>query len=77
MVFSWIQEIKDAKKVKQRRARTMAISGANPDFSIKHPDWVRDAKQKNFTAMDKKIGEEFDKQQERLKRRVEKYARKN
>lgn len=53
--FSWKQAIKDAQEHMLYRAQTMAKNKCNDDFSIKHPDWVRDAQTKNYAVMNKAI----------------------
>ncbi len=69
MGFSWEQAKINAVAVKIRRAKTMALSGENPDFKLKHPDWVRDAQTKNFTILNKKVKEEAEKYQQTYARR--------
>jgi len=71
MGFSWEQAKIDAVALKIRRAKTMAVVGSNPDFKLKHPDWVRDAQKKDFTLLNKKVKEEAEKfQQQYAKRRL-------
>ncbi len=64
MVFSWTNAKKNAIDTKVRRAKTMATVGQNSDFKLQHPDWVRDAQQKNFTALVKKVTEQTKKKQD-------------
>ncbi len=59
-MFSWDRARAQAIKITINRSHLLAGGGAtesipNPDFAIAHPDWVREAKLKNFTVMDKKI----------------------
>ncbi len=65
MAFSWVKFIEATKRNKVRRARTLAggaspESMANPDMKLAHPDWVRDANNKNFVSMDKLVKEKLD-----------------
>jgi len=69
--FSWKQAKLDAIAIKIRRAKTMAINASNPDFKIKHPDWVRDAQKKDFTMLEKVVKEQMEKKQKKaMDRRV-------
>jgi len=77
--FSWKTEKEIAIAIAIRRARILAggaspESMANPDFKIQHPDWVRDANNKNFTQMDKIVREGVLKQQKIAMDRRAKYA---
>ncbi len=69
MPFSWEQAKLRAIDVKLRRAKLLAGGGskaspANPDFKIKHPDWVRDVNTANISVMNKKVKDEVIKMQE-------------
>ncbi len=71
MGFSREQSKIDAVALKIRRAKTMAVVGTNPDFVLKHPDWVRDAQKKDFTMLTKKTKEDAEKYQKMyLQRRL-------
>ncbi len=64
--FSRPRYMENALKHKLIRNRTLAggnVKGAiaNPDFTIKHLGWVRDAGTKNFGVMDKAIMDEHKK----------------
>ncbi len=72
LVFSWAKAKQDAVDTHVRRAMTMAKSGANADFNIMHPDWVRDAHKQNADYTDLKIKVKqatVKKQEQALKRR--------
>ncbi len=61
----------EAIRIKIRRAITQ-IQGDNPnqDMAVKHPDWVKDAQNKNYNMLIKKVTEETKRYQERaLERR--------
>ncbi len=77
MSFSWKQAKKDAIATALRRAKTMAVkTNSNPDFAIRHPDWIREAQNNQFINMTKSITEEIKKQQERaLLRKLKTHAR--
>ncbi len=64
MAFSWDQTKKDAIAMKVRRAVTMAKVGKNTDFKLAHPDWVRDAQNKNYIDLKKKVTDSVVKRQE-------------
>ncbi len=55
MAFSRILSNARALEIKVRRAKTMSKGNVNPDFDKAHPDWVRDAQNKNYTSMSKII----------------------
>ncbi len=57
MGFSWIKAKENAIAVKVRRAKTMAHGNINPDFDKAHPDWVRDAQNKNYSSLTKIVTE--------------------
>ncbi len=40
----------------------MATTASNPDFNVKHASWIKDAQNKNFTALDIEVTKEFTKQ---------------
>ncbi len=44
--------------------KTQAKSANNPDFKIKHADWVRDAATKNYSVLIKQTTDEVVKFQE-------------
>lgn len=62
MTFSWIKAIKHGEEVKIRRAKIQAKI-SHPDFTIKHPGEVRDAKTGNYTVLIKRVKEEVQQQQ--------------
>ncbi len=64
MAYSHVQFKENAIIVKIRRAKTMANAGNNPDFKLQHPDWVRDAQNKNYTSLIKKVTDDTKKRQE-------------
>ncbi len=64
MGFSWIKVKENAIAVKVRRAKTMAKGNINPDFDKAHPDWVRDAQNKNYTSMTKIVSDNAKKFQD-------------
>jgi uncharacterized protein YbjQ (UPF0145 family) len=43
-----------------------------PDYSLAHPDEVRDAQQGNYTKLEKRLKEEHQKHLEKLQQRREK-----
>jgi len=51
MGFSWKQLQIEAILAEIRRNKTMSINASNPDFKLRHPDWIRDAQNKNFTQL--------------------------
>ncbi len=53
-------------KTKLRRAKTMAKNG-HPDFKNSHPDEVRDANNKIYTKLEKRVKEQFDRHIENTK----------
>ncbi len=69
MGFSREQSKINAIATKLRIAKTMAIVGSNPDFKLKHPDWVRDAQKKDFTLLNKRVKEDAIKFQDAYTRR--------
>ncbi len=73
MPFSWAKTIKDAEKIKLRRAIQMAKKGL-PDFKTAHPDEVRDANQKNYAKLTTRIKDECKKYQEMVIGRRNKIA---
>ncbi len=78
MGFSWKQAKLDAIAIKVRRAKTMAEKkDVNPDFAIKHPEWIREAQQKRFTDLAKKVTEAVQKEQDRAQARRDKLVRKD
>jgi len=77
MGFSWKQAKLDAIATEIRRNKTMAINGNNPDFKLKHPDWVRDAQQKNYTQMEKITKEYMQLKQKQAQSRRDKLVGKN
>ncbi len=69
--YSAPEQRKRAIETKIRRAITMAKVGTNPDFKLAHPDWVREAQTKNFTALKKQVLELIEKKQATaMKRRM-------
>lgn len=74
MTFSWVNIKKRAIDIQVRRARTMAKSGANPSFNIRHPDYVRDAQNNNFTKMTNDIKADVKKRQDAAMQRRLKLA---
>jgi hypothetical protein len=70
-MFSWKIMKQQAIDIKIRRAKTMAKSDCNPDFSVKHPDWCRDAKKGNYKDLEKKITEQTLKAQDKYAKRNE------
>ncbi len=69
--YSAIEARKAAIETKIRRAMVMAKVGTNPDFKIAHPDWIREAQTKNFTALKKQVTELIEKKQgTAMKRRL-------
>ena len=71
-----MREIAIATKI--RRAITMASKKyPNKDFKAQHPDWVRDAQNKNFTNLTKIIKDEVQKKQQRALDRRDKIAGKD
>ncbi len=65
MGFSWKHAKEEAIKVKIRRAIIMATAGVpNPDFKIRHPEWIQQAQSKNFSELKKKITEETKRKQD-------------
>ncbi len=57
MVFSRKQQLQDGIDKKIERAITMAKVAQNTDFKKAHPDWIRDAQNKNYSALKKQITE--------------------
>ncbi len=73
-MFSWEKAKKDAIAIKLFRAKVQAGgmtkgSTPNPDFGVQHPEWVREANQGQFSAMNKKIIEDIEKQQKKAMER--------
>ncbi len=77
MGFSWKQAKIDAVDVKIRRAITMANAASNPDFKMQHPDWVRDAQNKNYTNLKKVVKEKCEKYQQKAQARRDKRSGKS
>ncbi len=74
--FSWKVAKERAIQTKIRRAKTMAKAANNPDFTVRHPDWVRDAQAKNYTQLTKVITEDVKKiQGDALIRRLKRLGR--
>ncbi len=62
MSFSpWEIAKANAIKTEIRRNHTMAKNKCNPDFNKQHPDWVRDAQNKNYTLLTKMVKENVEK----------------
>ncbi len=74
--FSWKTEKEKAIEHKIRRAITMA-KGGNPDYAIQHPDEVRDAQNKQFTSLRKRVREQTLKAQNASELRARKLVGKN
>ncbi len=69
--FSHKRMAEEALKIKIRRAITQ-VQGDNPnsDVAVRHPEWVREAQNKKYTELTKKITEDVTKNQVRaLERR--------
>ncbi len=71
MTFSRAISLEHDLETKIYRAKTMAKQG-HPDFKSKHPGEARDANQKQFTVLVKRIKEEHEKYQTEFKRRKNK-----
>lgn len=76
--FGWESLRERSIMCKLRRAHCMAkntgtgMDPINKEFSTKHPSWIRDAESNNFTVMDTKIKQEFDKKIEEVMARRQK-----
>lgn len=55
----------------------MAKGNVNPDFDTQHPDWVKQAQQKNYTDLKNKIKDMVERKQDNAMRRRDKLAGKN
>ncbi len=78
MPFSWLQAKEEAISIKLRRAKILSggiskESIANLDFSIQHPDWVRDANT-NRVPMNTAIKKQVIKYQEKAQQRRDRIA---
>lgn len=62
--FSWKKARNDVLNLRLRQRKILARGGAvvNADFARKHPDWVRDAQNKQYTVLEKVTKDEFAKQ---------------
>ncbi len=79
MSFSWEDQKKKAIATKIRRAITMAklpisADGTVNDFSILHPNEVKEAQTKKFDTLIKRVTEEMTKKQVEAMRRRSKIA---
>ncbi len=79
MSFSWDDQKKKAIATKIRRAITMAklpisADGTVSDFSIRHPNEVKEAQTKKFDTLIKRVTEEMVKKQVEAMRRRNKIA---
>ncbi len=63
MAFSWEKLKERAIEKKISRAITMAKVGTNNDFRILHPDWIREAQNKQFSNLKKQVRDAVEKQQ--------------
>ncbi len=77
MAFSWKQDKINTINKKIERAITQAKAGSNPDFKLQHPDWVRDAQNKDFTNLKKVVKEQTEKYQLKAQQRRDKRAGKS
>lgn len=66
IVFSWEKAKKRSLATKLRRAKHMAKDKVNPTFNIQHPDETRDAQRKDFTQLEKRIKDDFQKHSDRV-----------
>lgn len=73
--FSRKQDLIDTQNHLIKRNKTMAKSACNPDFNIKHVDWVRDAADNKYTLLEKSIKDECKKYNEKIIQRREKLGR--
>ncbi len=70
MAFSRAKLLERALAIKIDRNITLAKAGNNSDFKLAHPDWVREAQQKNYIMLKKVTTELVQKHQsDALKRR--------
>lgn len=74
MTFSRKADRARALDIKIRRAKTMAKSAKNKDFAIQYPDEVREAQQKNFTKLTKRVTEDYAKFTKNVTDRRNKFA---
>ncbi len=63
MRFSHKQAAINAIATEVRRNKTMAINNNNTTFAIMHPDWIREAQNKNFIQLEKTTKEYMQKSQ--------------
>ncbi len=63
MAFSWEKLKERAIEKKISRNITMAKVGTNNDFRIAHPDWIREAQNKQFSNLKKQVRDAVEKQQ--------------
>ncbi len=70
----WDRVKLNAIDVKIRRAKTLANTASNNDFNVAHPDWIRDAQNKNYVTLTKKIKEDIVKQHTKAIDRRKKFA---
>ncbi len=75
--FSWKQAKIEAIDLKIQRAITMANAGSNPEFKLKHPDWVRDAQKKDYTLLKTQVKDKVLKYQNQAIQRRDKRSGKN
>lgn len=73
--FSWVKLQEKALQVKLRRAKIKSKGQVNSDWDKDHPDFVRDAQQKNYTQLIKKITEKHKLHLEKVTRRREKLGK--
>lgn len=73
-MFNWTDMKERAVQHKIRRTISMA-KGKNPDLMDKHPDWVREASEKNYKNIEKQVKDKVTLQQKIAIERRQKYGK--
>lgn len=68
--FSWKHEMEKALETEIKINKMWAKNKSNPEFNLLHPDWIRDAQNKNYTQLEKEVtANVMKKQAEAIERR--------
>ncbi len=75
MGFSWKQAKIDAVDIKIRRAITMVQGdNPNPDIAVRHPEWIKQAQQKQYTELKNSVEDLIKREQNQAMIRRKKNA---
>lgn len=70
--FSWKMAQERYIKTVIRNNKALSKSTGNPDWNLKHPAWIRDAVQGNYTVMITQTKDEIKKYHVEVERRRQK-----